>query len=150
VSVTTRPKRPGEVEGVAYHFATIEEFQEMVAKGELLEQAHYAGNFYGTPRQPVEERLDAGVPVLLEIEIQGARQVRQMDPDALLVFLAPPSWDELERRLRGRGTEPAEVIARRLAQAQIEIAAEPEFDEVIVSTSIEAAAAELVTLMNRP
>jgi len=87
--------------------------------------------------------------VLLEIEIQGARQVRQMDPDALLVFLAPPSWEELERRLRGRGTEPAEVIARRLAQAQIEIAAEPEFDEVIVSSSVAAAATELAALIQR-
>lgn len=149
VSVTTRPKRPGETDGVSYHFATVEEFQDLVARGELLEQAQYAGNFYGTPRQPVEERLAAGVPVLLEIEIQGARQVRQMDPDALLVFLAPPSREELERRLRGRGTEPADVIARRLAQAQIEIAAEPEFDEVIVSTSVEQAATELVALMGR-
>jgi guanylate kinase len=148
VSVTTRAKRPGEVDGVAYRFVGIEEFQEMVARGELLEQAQYAGNFYGTPRAAVEERLAAGVPVLLEIEIQGARQIRQMDPAALLVFLAPPSWEELERRLRGRGTEPADVIARRLAQARIELAAESEFDEVIVNTSVEAAAERLAQLIH--
>ena len=92
-------------------------------------------------------KLAAGIPVLLEIELQGARQVRAIDPDALMVFLAPPSWEELERRLRGRGTEPAEVIERRLEQAKVELAAEDEFDEVIVNTSVEAAAAQLAALI---
>jgi len=148
VSVTTRPMRTGEVDGASYHFVSREEFEAMVERAELLEYAEYAGNLYGTPRAAVDEHMRAGEPVLLEIEIQGARQVRQLVPDALLVFLAPPSWDELERRLRGRGTEPPEVIARRLDQARIELAAESEFDAVIVARSVAAAAAELVGLMD--
>lgn len=147
VSVTTRAIRPGEVDGESYRFATREEFQAMAAAGELLEHAEYAGNLYGTPRGAVDARLAAGDLVLLEIEIQGARQVRALMPDALLVFLAPPSWDELERRLRGRGTEPPEVIKRRLDQARIELAAEDEFDAVITAATVEEAAAELVGLM---
>ena len=147
VSVTTRPQRPGETDGRDRHFLDSETFARMVRDGELLEHAHYAGNWYGTPRAPVEQRLAAGVPVLLEIEVQGARQVRRMMPDALLVFLAPPSWDELERRLRGRGTEPQEVIDQRLATAQIELAAENEFDHTIVNTSVAEAAEALVALM---
>ena len=147
VSVTTRPQRPGEVEGLDRHFVDSETFARMVRDGELLEHAHYAGNWYGTPRQPVEDKRAQGVPVLLEIEVQGARQVRQMVPDALFVFLAPPSWEELERRLRGRGTEHAEVIRRRLDTAKIELAAEDEFDTTIVNTSVEAAAEALAALM---
>jgi guanylate kinase len=147
VSVTTRPIRPGEVDGLAYSFVSPEEFAELAQRGELLEEASYAGNLYGTPRGPVAERLEQGVPVLLEIELQGARQVRAMDPDALLVFLAPPSWDELERRLRGRGTEDPAVIDRRLEVARVELAAESEFDEVIVNTSVAEAAARLAALM---
>jgi guanylate kinase len=148
VSVTTRPIRPGEVDGASYHFVSREAFEAMVAAGDLLEHAEYAGNLYGTPRAAVSEHLADGDPVLLEIEIQGARQVRALVPEALLVFLAPPSWDELERRLRGRGTEAPEVIARRLEQARIELAAETEFDAVIVARSVAAAATELLTLMD--
>jgi guanylate kinase len=147
VSVTTRPIRPTEVDGLSYHFVTPEQFHAMVERGDLLEHAAYAGNLYGTPRAAVDEHLAAGDPVLLEIEIQGARQVRQLVPEALLVFLAPPSWEELERRLRGRGTEPPEVIARRLEQARIELATEDEFDAVVVARSVSAASAELVELM---
>jgi guanylate kinase len=147
VSVTTRPQRPGEEEGVDRYFVDSETFARMVSDGELLEHAHYAGNWYGTPRGPVEERLAAGVPVLLEIEIQGARLVRGLMPDALLVFLKPPSWEELERRLRGRGTEAAEVIRKRLDTARIELAAEDEFDESLVNTSVAEAAEALVRLM---
>lgn len=147
VSVTTRPQRPGEREGVDRYFVDSEAFARMVSDGELLEHAHYADNWYGTPRGPVEERLAAGVPVLLEIEIQGARQVRGLMPDALLVFLKPPSWEELERRLRGRGTEGADVIRRRLDTARIELAAEDEFDESLVNTSVAEAAEALVRLM---
>jgi guanylate kinase len=147
VSVTTRPQRPGEVEGASYHFVSREEFEALVEAGELLEHAEYAGNLYGTPRAAVEQHLQAGDLVLLEIEIQGARQVREQMPNALLVFLKPPSWEELERRLRGRGTEPADVILRRLDQARIELAAEDEFDASIVSRSVSDAAAELLTLM---
>jgi guanylate kinase len=149
VSVTTRPIRPGETDGTSYHFVDRDEFRALVEAGDLLEHAEYAGNLYGTPRAAVAEHLAAGDLVLLEIEIQGARQVRELLPEALLVFLAPPTWEELERRLRGRGTEPPEVISRRLDQARIELAAEPEFDAVILSSSVEAAAAELVSLMER-
>ncbi|MGN6472700.1 MAG: guanylate kinase [Mycobacteriales bacterium] len=148
VSATTRAKRPGEIEGESYFFVTAEEFEAMSARGELLERATYAGNLYGTPRRPVEERLAAGTPVLLEIEIQGARQVRALDPAAQLVFLAPPSWEELERRLRGRGTEDPAVIERRLAQAKVELAAEGEFDAVIVNTSVTEAAKQLAALID--
>jgi guanylate kinase len=147
VSVTTRPIRPGEVDGASYRFVSRHDFEAMVARGELLEHAEYAGNLYGTPREAVDEHLLGGDPVLLEIEIQGARQVRRLVPAALLVFLAPPSWEELERRLRGRGTEAPEVIARRLDQARIELAAEDEFDAVVVASSVSAAAEELVRLM---
>jgi guanylate kinase len=147
VSVTTRERRPGEVDGVNYHFVDADEFARLVADGALLEHANYAGNWYGTPRAPVEDRLAAGGRVLLEIELQGARQVRGQMPDALQVFLAPPSWEELERRLRGRGTEPAEVIRRRLDAARIELAAEDEFDRTIVNTSVAEAAEALMALL---
>ena len=147
VSATTRQPRAGEVDGLDRFFVDGEEFGRMLRDGELLEHAQYAGNWYGTPRRPVEDRLAAGDPVLLEIEVQGARQVRQLMPDALLVFLAPPSWEELERRLRGRGTESADVVQRRLDTARIELAAEDEFDATIVNTSIEEAAEQLVRLM---
>lgn len=147
VSVTTRPRRPNEIDGVDRHFVSGETFAEMVETNALLEHAQYAGHWYGTPRYPVERLVEADVPVLLEIEVQGARQVRRQMPDALLVFLKPPSWDELERRLRGRGTESAEVIAARLATAQIELAAEEEFDATIVNTSVAEAAEALVNLM---
>jgi guanylate kinase len=147
VSVTTRPPREGEVDGAAYRFVTTAEFDAMVEHGDLLEHATYAGNRYGTPRRPVEEKLAGGEAVLLEIELNGARQIRAIDPDALLVFLAPPSWEELERRLRGRATEPADAIERRLAQARVELEAEPEFDEVIVNTSVAEAAERLAALI---
>lgn len=147
VSATTRRPRPGETHGENYFFVDHAEFASMVERGDLLEYAEFAGNFYGTPRGPVLERLEAGTPVLLEIELQGARQVRASLPEALLVFLAPPSWDELVRRLVGRGTEAAEVIARRLETAQVELAAESEFDATVVNASVEGAAADLVSLM---
>jgi guanylate kinase len=147
VSVTTRPPRPGETDGVQYHFLDQAEFDRMVAAGELLEHATYAGNSYGTPRRPVEERLAQGVPALLEIELQGARQVRASMPEAQLVFLAPPSFDELARRLTGRGTEHPEVVRRRLDAARIEMAAEDEFDVVVVNDDLEQAADRLVALL---
>ena len=147
VSATTRRPRPGETHGVEYVFCDHGEFAAMVERGELLEYAEFAGHFYGTPRGPVEERLAAGVPVLLEIELHGARQVRAAMPDALLVFLAPPSWDELVRRLVGRGTEPADVIARRLETARVELAAESEFDATVVNSSVQEAVDQLVALM---
>ncbi|MCQ4080143.1 guanylate kinase [Streptomyces sp. RB6PN25] len=150
VSVTTRKPRPGERAGVQYHFVDDDEFDKLIANGELLEWAEFAGHRYGTPRRPVLEHLDAGEPVLLEIDLQGARQVRQSMPDAQLVFLAPPSWDELVRRLTGRGTESPEVIERRLEAARVELAAESEFDVTLVNTSVEDVARELLALMLHP
>ncbi|MFI1800624.1 guanylate kinase [Streptomyces sp. NPDC020379] len=147
VSATTRKPRPGEQDGVQYFFVDDEQFDKLVANGELLEWAEFAGNRYGTPRQPVLDRLAAGQPVLLEIDLQGARQVRESMADARLVFLAPPSWDELVRRLTGRGTESPEVIERRLAAAKVELAAEAEFDVTLVNTSVEDVARELLALL---
>ncbi len=147
VSVTTRPPRPGEAHGVQYFFVDDAGFDRLVAEGELLEWAEFAGNRYGTPRRPVEERLARGEPVLLEIDLQGARQVRGTMPEALLVFLAPPSWEELVRRLTGRGTEPPEVIERRLDAARVELAAEKEFDVTLVNTSVRDVCRELLALM---
>ncbi|WP_405710721.1 guanylate kinase [Streptomyces sp. NBC_00046] len=147
VSATTRKPRPGERNGVHYFFVDNEEFDKLIANGELLEWAEFAGNRYGTPRRAVLDRLEAGEPVLLEIDLQGARLVRQSMPDAQLVFLAPPSWEELVRRLTGRGTEAPEVIERRLAAAKIELAAESEFDTTLVNTSVEDVARELLALM---
>ncbi|HEY9439403.1 MAG TPA: guanylate kinase [Streptomyces sp.] len=147
VSATTRKPRPGERDGVHYFFVDTEEFDKLVANGELLEWAEFAGNRYGTPRRAVLERLEAGEPVLLEIDLQGARLVRQSMPEARLVFLAPPSWDELVRRLTGRGTEAPDVIERRLTAAKVELAAEAEFDTTLVNTSVEDVARELLTLM---
>ncbi|WP_327120625.1 guanylate kinase [Streptomyces sp. NBC_01341] len=147
VSATTRKPRPGESNGVHYFFVDNEEFDKLIANGELLEWAEFAGNRYGTPRRAVLDRLEAGEPVLLEIDLQGARLVRQSMPEAQLVFLAPPSWDELVRRLTGRGTEAPDVIERRLTAAKVELAAEDEFDTTLVNTSVEDVARELLTLM---
>ena len=147
VSATTRRPRPGETHGVNYWFVSPEEFAGMVERGELLEYAEFAGNFYGTPSGAVADKLAEGTPVLLEIELHGARQVRASAREALLVFLAPPSWDELVRRLVGRGTEGADVIASRLATAQVELAAQSEFDAVLVNDDVEDAARRLVALM---
>jgi guanylate kinase len=149
VSATTRRPRPGERHGVQYFFVDDEEFDKLVANGELLEWAEFAGNRYGTPRKAVLDRLEAGEPVLLEIDLQGARQVRESMADAHLVFLAPPSWEELVRRLTGRGTEAPEIIERRLAAAKVELAAETEFDVTLVNTSVEDVSRELLALMLR-
>ncbi|MDP2773455.1 MAG: guanylate kinase [Nocardioides sp.] len=148
VSATTRKPRPGEVDGVHYWFVSDEEFDRMVAAGELLEWAvvHKAAR-YGTPRGPVEATLASGRPAMLEIDLQGARQVRDTMPQALFVFLKPPSWDELVRRLVGRGTESEAERERRLETARHELAAEPEFDVTIVNHEVRVAADQLVTLM---
>ncbi|MCU1693798.1 MAG: Guanylate kinase [Frankiales bacterium] len=147
VSVTTRAPRPGEVDGVQYHFVSHEEFTRMVEEDALLEHASYAGNSYGTPRAPVEAQLAAGRPALLEIELQGARQVRGTMPEAQLVFLKPPSFEELARRLKGRGTEDPERVLERLELAMTEMAAEAEFDVTVVNDDLEHAGDRLVELM---
>jgi guanylate kinase len=150
VSATTRRPRPGEVDGVHYHFVSDAEFDRLIAEDGLLEWAEYAGNRYGTPMVPVRERLATGAPALLEIELQGARQVRARDAGAQLVFLAPPSWAELESRLAGRGSEPPAVQERRLAIAQAELDAAGEFDVVVVNDDVARAADELVGLLTAP
>ncbi len=151
VSATTRAPRPGEVHGRHYWFVEEGEFDRMVAGGELLEWAVVHGRArYGTPRAPVEQALAQGRHALLEIDLQGARQVRASMPEALFVFLKPPSWEELVRRLVGRGTEDEEERQRRLATAVEELAAEPEFDRTVVNTEIHSAGEELVALMMDP
>ncbi len=148
VSVTTRRPRPGEIDGFHYHFVDDQTFDRLIAENGLLEWAVVHGVArYGTPREPVEAQLAAGQPALLEIDLQGARQVRDRMPDAVMVFLAPPNQAELERRLLGRGTEDAEERARRLATARDEMAAADEFDVTIINSDVAAACQALVDLI---
>ena len=148
VSATTRAPRPGEVEGESYYFLTNEQFDEMIAAGDMLEYAVVHGqNKYGTPKQPVVAALAAGRQVILEIDIQGARQVKKAWPEAKLVFIAPPSWHELVSRLKGRGTETAEEQARRLETAKLELSAQDEFDYVVINDEVARCASEVVDLM---
>ena len=148
VSVTTRPPRPGEVDGVHYHFVSNAEFDALIAEGALLEWAIVHGlHRYGTPRGPVLQALEQGRAALLEIDLQGARQVKANCPDARFVFLAPPSWEELIRRQVGRGTESAVQRERRLQTARAELAAQTEFDYVVVNREIGQAVEDLVTLV---
>lgn len=148
VSATTRDPRPGEVDGVNYYFVGPQRFHEMVDSGDLLEWAVVHGqNSYGTPRAQVEEQLAQGVPAMLEIDLQGARQVKESMPDAQFIFLAPPSWEELVRRLVGRGTESPEEQERRLETARVELAAQAEFDHIVVNDDVARAADEIVAYM---
>ena len=147
VSCTTRPPRAGETDGLQYYFVDRARFRQLVEADELLEHAEFTGNCYGTPRAAVLEHLAAGVPTLLEIDLEGARQVRAAMPDARFVFLAPPSLDVLFQRLAGRGTESADAVVERLQRAQVELAAEEEFDEVVVNNDVEQAARELAALI---
>lgn len=149
VSATTRTPRAGEIDGVHYRFVEHAGFESMIARGQLLEWAEFAGHLYGTPAEPVEDALAAGRDVLLEIELQGARQVRDNAPGAIRVFLAPPSWEVLVERLQGRRTESAEVIERRLATARVELAAEGEFDHTVVNASVDEAAAAILGLLDQ-
>ena len=151
VSATTRAPRPGEIDGVHYYFVSDEQFDRMIADHELLEWAVVHNSFrYGTPRSPIDEALAAGKRVLLEIDLQGARQVRTAMPDAILVFLLPPTWEELVRRLTGRGTEEPAEQARRLETAKVELAAQDEFDYRVVNTDVAVAAGEVVELTAVP
>lgn len=149
VSVTTRAPRPGEVDGVDYSFVTAERFQQLIDTGALLEWADIHGGLHrsGTPAEPVRTATAAGKPVLIEVDLAGARAVKKALPEATTVFLAPPSWEELESRLAGRGTETPEAMARRLATARAELAAQSDFDEVVVNRQLESACAELVSLL---
>ncbi|WP_375500337.1 guanylate kinase [uncultured Jatrophihabitans sp.] len=147
VSATTRHPRPGERDGREYRFVSRAEFEQMIVEDALLEHAEFAGNHYGTPRSPVLKHLAADVPTLLEIELEGARQVRRSMPDARFVFLAPPSPEELVHRLSGRGTESAEAQRARLARAEIELAAASEFDHVVVNERVDDAARQVAELL---
>lgn len=150
ISATTRAPRPCEVDGVNYHFVTNQEFDRMVRNGHMLEWAVVHGLAkYGTPRGPVDTALEAGHTVLLEVDLAGARQVRESLPDAEQIFLAPPSWSDLEIRLRGRATETEEEQRRRLETAKVELAAEGEFDHVVVNTTVAQATADLLKLMDQ-
>lgn len=143
VSATTRAPRPGEVDGVNYHFVSRERFEAMIAGGEVLEYTQYNGNYYGSPAGPIREALEQGRDVVLEIEVEGAMQVRERFPEAVLVFVLPPSFQELERRLTGRGTETPEQIAGRLAAARRELAMAPRYDYLLVNHQVGEAARQL-------
>lgn len=149
VSVTTRAPRPGEIDGVDYAFVTAPQFQQLIDRGDLLEWAEIHGGLHrsGTPAAPVRAATAAGHPVLIEVDLAGARAVKKAMPEARTVFLAPPSWEALESRLSGRGTESPEVMARRLQTARAELAAQGDFDEVVVNSQLESACAELVSLL---
>jgi guanylate kinase len=152
VSATTRAPRPGEVDGVDYHFLTPARFQELIDQGALLEWAEIHGGLHrsGTLARPVRDATSAGFPVLIEVDLAGARAVKKAMPEALTVFLAPPSWEDLEARLLGRGTETPEAIRRRLDTARVELAAQDDFDLVVVNRRLESACAELVSLLVKP
>jgi guanylate kinase len=147
ISATTRPPRPGEREGLSYHFLTREQFDARIAAGDFIEHADYSGNSYGTLRSELERRLAAGVPVVLEIELQGARQIRAALPDAVAVFIAPPARDALRDRLRGRGTDSDDQVSARLATADAELAAQAEFAHVVVNDDLDAAIDELAAIV---
>jgi guanylate kinase len=149
VSATTRTPRRGEVDGVDYRFVSSEDFERLINEGALLEWADIHGGLHrsGTPAQPVREATHAGRPVLIEVDLAGARAIKRAMPEAFTVFLAPPSWDALEARLVGRGTESPEAMKRRLATAREELAAQGDFDAVVVNGELESACAELVALL---
>jgi guanylate kinase len=147
VSATTRAPRPGERDGVDYHFLTSEEFEQRVRDGAFVEHATYSGNRYGTLRSELDRRLAAGAPVVLEIEVQGARQVRETMPEAVQVFIAPPSVEALRARLVGRGTDDAEQVEERLRTAERELEAQPEFAHVVVNDRLEQATQELIAIV---
>ena len=149
ISATTRRARPVEVEGRHYYFVDPDTFDKLIDSGGLLEWAEIFGNRYGTPREPVERALEEGRSVITEVDVQGARQIRAARPDAFLLFIKPPSLEELERRLRSRGTETDEQVRRRLEKASEELAAEPEFDASVVNDELEDAAAKVIDIIDR-
>ena len=147
VSATTRAPRAGEEDGVHYHFLTREKFEEWIAAGDFLEHAEYVGNLYGTPRIYVDQAMEQGRDVLLDIEIQGAAQVREKRPDVVRIYVAPPSWEELERRLVGRGTEDMEKVRSRLARGKEEFSAAKDFDYLVINDTVDHAVEELQAIM---
>lgn len=147
VSATTREPRPGEIDGKHYHFLTNEQFDEWVREGMFLEHAEFVGNRYGTPRQYIDRAMEQGRDVILDIEIQGAEQVHQKRPDAVRIFIAPPSWDELERRLIGRGTEDMEKVRSRLQRGKDEFMVASDFDYFVINDTVDRAVEEISAIM---
>ena len=147
VSATTRAPRAGETDGVHYHFLTMEQFERWIAEGQFLEHAAYVGNRYGTPKKFVDEAMAQGRDVLLDIEIQGAAQIHEKRPEAVRIYIAPPSWEELERRLLGRGTESAEKVRSRLERGKEEFAAAQDFDYLVINDTVECAVEEIRAIM---
>ena len=147
VSATTRQPRPGEENGVHYHFLDVDTFHEWMAQDAFLEYAEYVGNFYGTPKRFVDEAMEEGRDVILEIDVQGALQIAQKRPEAVLIFIAPPSWEELERRLIGRGTEDMEKVRSRLARGKEEFAAAKDFDYFVINDTVDHAVEEIRAIM---
>lgn len=147
ISATTRKPREGEQDGVHYYFLTKEQFEQKVAAGGFLEHAQFSGNYYGTPAEPIDRQLKEGKDILLEIEVQGAMQVRENRPDAVRIFLAPPSFAELEKRLTGRGTEDAEAIRLRLETAKHELTLASQFDYIVINNTVEQAVSDVLAIM---
>ena len=147
VSATTRPPRPGEINGVHYHFTNVDEFRKMISEDAFLEYAEYVGNFYGTPRKYVDEAMAAGKDAILDIEIQGAAQVHTLRPEVVRIFIAPPSWEELERRLTARGTDSQEVIQSRLLRAKVELQTASSYDYLVINDTVEQAVAEMAAIL---
>ena len=148
VSATTRAMRAGETEGISYYFKSKEEFEKMIADGELLEHTEYCGNYYGTPKQTVKDSIELGQNVVLKIEIEGAENVKRLIPEAVLVFILPPTMQELKRRLHKRSTEDEETIERRLKQAEKEISFAENYDYIIVNEDLDKAVQDLISIVN--
>lgn len=148
VSMTTRPPREGEVDGINYWFVTRERFEKGIERGELLEYAEFAGNYYGTPAPPINAAIESGKCIILDIELQGVLQVKERMPEAVTVFIKPPDWDELAKRLRGRGTESEELVLKRLERARRDSEHIGRFDHVITNSNIKTAAQELTEIIN--
>ena len=147
VSATTRPPRPGELDGVHYHFMDVESFRKWIAMEQFLEYAEYVGNFYGTPKRYVDEAMEQGKDVILDIEVQGAIQVTSKRPETVRIFIAPPSWKELERRLKARGTDSQEKIQKRLLRAKVEFQTAHTYDYFVINDTVENAVRELDAIM---
>ena len=148
ISATSRSPRPNEIDGVHYHFKTPEQFKQMIENDEFLEYAGYVDKFYGTPKAPCYEHIEKGINAILEIEVQGGMKVKEKEPDTVMIFIVPPSMEELENRLRGRGTETEEVILQRLARAKEELLQMKDYDYIVVNNSVEDAAEQIRSILN--
>ena len=147
VSATTRPPRPGEINGVHYHFTDVDEFRKMISEDAFLEYAEYVGNFYGTPKKFVDEAMEEGKDVVLDIEVQGALQVVHKRPDVVRIFIAPPSWSELERRLTERGTDDADKVQKRLLRAKVELKMADAYDYFVINDTVDSAVEQLKAIL---